>query len=787
MQFAKRAVSILLLLVALNGPGFGQNTKIWDDGEGTGLWNHVDENWSGMSWRETIPEDQGLPDSAVFGASGTGVVTVEEQVHVNDITFDEPGYALRVQADVEMYGQLVPNGHAPQILVEMGRLVAAGPSGTLQGVEERILLNYSGGGDGVGIRLDNSKPVFGLPDAANADRWGDSQTVLMDAGLSFFDLTEAPRGLTGPQAVVTEQVGTLRYGGISLLQVYNNEERSIWPYYEPEHQTNLHIESLERLDQGVLFVNGHFLDDPDVGVHGDNLGAIHRVVVSGPTKPALINGKMVAPYMVDGILDRFLTYDTTIDGNGEVGFKKATIDVHFDGSADQTGEIASIVDWGGRAELTADRTILAGIVFDTIDSDSTIGEHTLTVTSGGLILQTIAGDQIRCNLVAGSIRTPEELVVTVAKGTTEFHGTIKASALTVSGKPGGPYGVNIYSDNRGLLVGPVALYQADNQTTQLYHSGALGEGNDLMIGAGKVLCQTEGEVYDFGQLSIASGRLDLKKNRLTTTTDGQTVRDWIYTGKLTSIGGAILQDAFGEIVEDFNTGARRIGWYESGGIVRAGYTWAGDSNVDGDVDNADIARTFSNFTGSTGTDMEWGAGDYNYDGDVDNADIATVFQHYTGAATAGLGENPDVLYDYMTGEVMIAADGATVKAFQLEIAKESLVKYLPENVDWTQLEALAEALKDLGITSTMTPEMTGYILGWSSDTVSISGDMTVSLGRILPAGLSDSEITGLFSAENIWGGPASTGGTLDLQVVPEPATMCLLSLGWVGLLRRRRK
>ncbi len=58
----------------------------------------------------------------------------------------------------------------------------------------------------------------------------------------------------------------------------------------------------------------------------------------------------------------------------------------------------------------------------------------------------------------------------------------------------------------------------------------------------------------------------------------------------------------------------------------------GDTDLDGDVDNADIARTFGNYTGSTGSGARWALGDSDQDGDVDNADIAYTFRNYTGAS-----------------------------------------------------------------------------------------------------------------------------------------------------------
>lgn len=57
----------------------------------------------------------------------------------------------------------------------------------------------------------------------------------------------------------------------------------------------------------------------------------------------------------------------------------------------------------------------------------------------------------------------------------------------------------------------------------------------------------------------------------------------------------------------------------------------GDTDLDGDVDDADLANAFSAFTGPVGEigGRGWADVDTDCDGDVDDADLATIFNNYT--------------------------------------------------------------------------------------------------------------------------------------------------------------
>ncbi len=98
----------------------------------------------------------------------------------------------------------------------------------------------------------------------------------------------------------------------------------------------------------------------------------------------------------------------------------------------------------------------------------------------------------------------------------------------------------------------------------------------------------------------------------------------------------------------------------------------GDTNGDGDVDNADIATGFINFTGSDpGSEFKKLAdGDTDRDGDVDNADLARLFIHFTGAGGPHVLISPDESID------LAQQEGISLQGHALQAVPEPCVLVL---------------------------------------------------------------------------------------------------------------
>ncbi len=68
---------------------------------------------------------------------------------------------------------------------------------------------------------------------------------------------------------------------------------------------------------------------------------------------------------------------------------------------------------------------------------------------------------------------------------------------------------------------------------------------------------------------------------------------------------------------------------------------AGDLDLDGDVDTADINRAAVNFTGPGGIGKTWADGDFDFDGDVDWDDINVAIGNFTGPTTGSAANLSD--------------------------------------------------------------------------------------------------------------------------------------------------
>jgi len=89
-----------------------------------------------------------------------------------------------------------------------------------------------------------------------------------------------------------------------------------------------------------------------------------------------------------------------------------------------------------------------------------------------------------------------------------------------------------------------------------------------------------------------------------------------------------------------NTDSATTGAYPINGLI---IRLPGDTDGDGDIDDADLGAAFANYTGplTPGTGGKSGAdGDTDADGDVDDADLGVAFAKYTGPLAASVVPEP---------------------------------------------------------------------------------------------------------------------------------------------------
>ena len=88
-------------------------------------------------------------------------------------------------------------------------------------------------------------------------------------------------------------------------------------------------------------------------------------------------------------------------------------------------------------------------------------------------------------------------------------------------------------------------------------------------------------------------------------------------------------------------------------------TFAGDANVDGVVDFADLVRLAQNYDLGQKT---WSDGDSNYDGAVDFIDLVALAQNYAGGPTFAGFVSPDFAADWAVAQSLVPEPGAVALA-----------------------------------------------------------------------------------------------------------------------------
>jgi len=201
----------------------------------------------------------------------------------------------------------------------------------------------------------------------------------------------------------------------------------------------------------------------------------------------------------------------------------------------------------------------------------------------------------------------------------------------------------------------------------------------------------------------------------------------------------------------------------------------GDADCDGDVDiSGDILPAFSNFTGPGSFGAARSAGDVEAhpfgDGDVDVTDILLMFGEFTGPldgtgllapAAAGDPAIPDLIYDPVTGEVILDADGASIIGYSLKSAGGFLAG------GHTPILG--------GVATSLASELAEAALS-SSDG---------SIGFVFPVGLDLAGLLALLTENTVSTGLGAPLVPFDLVVlgpaVPEPATFLMAVVGLLGL------
>src|SRR5262249_50722819 len=181
---------------------------------------------------------------------------------------------------------------------------------------------------------------------------------------------------------------------------------------------------------------------------------------------------------------------------------------------------------------------------------------------------------------------------------------------------------------------------------------AIAPGASLALTNGShiVLGPSGANVLRSGPLTIqAGGLIDLGDNDqiIDYGTPGPNailtaqVRQWIHDGVITTAAATpTTRLGYGDnaVLHKTTFSGQSVG--NSSMLIK--YTYAGDSDLDGDADGVDIGTWATNFTGElgggAGATRVWTQGDWDYDGDVDGVDAGLWATAFTGElGGTGLG------------------------------------------------------------------------------------------------------------------------------------------------------
>jgi autotransporter-associated beta strand protein len=239
--------------------------------------------------------------------------------------------------------------------------------------------------------------------------------------------------------------------------------------------------------------------------------------------------------------------------------------------------------------VTADvPTTLGGMIFDSV--------RKYTLSGAGPLTLDVAGGAALIRLTSGSHEIAAPLVL---QSDTEVNVAGAADVLTVSGPTSGNGGLKKSGDGTVHLSGANSYTGLTTVKAGTLQLGALAQA--------PIFNETPGE----GRADIQGGKMVFDAGGPLTSAI-PTLLAVSYNGGLWDIGQFRSTTAVANGLS--------LGWADSAGQVTVMATYAGDANLDGEVDGADVDIWKLNVGTGGGAGM-WALADFNYDGEVDGVDV----------------------------------------------------------------------------------------------------------------------------------------------------------------------
>jgi len=282
-------------------------------------------------------------------------------------------------------------------------------------------------------------------------------------------------------------------------------------------------------------------------------------------------------------------------------------------------------------------------------------------------------------------------------GITPDYRTVEAGQTTVGSRP--QFGDSpLVKQGDGTLVlaadsSATGRVTVTTGTLVVQSAKALGAGG-LTVSAGEVRLETGYDTVPLTSLALTGGRLDLGSGRISVAAGGYdlaSVRQWLLAGR--NGGGwdgatGIVSRAAGR------TAVREIGYTVTDGVLTIGWAAAGDANLDGLVNDADLdAVRGRGLYRAGGTSATWADGDFDYDGRVGVSDLVRVAStsllnaptYRTGAGTGPVTavSSPPVAADASGLQPSAAGTAAPRPVVRTSTGSGVLVAVLDSGIDRT--------------------------------------------------------------------------------------------------------
>jgi autotransporter-associated beta strand protein len=237
---------------------------------------------------------------------------------------------------------------------------------------------------------------------------------------------------------------------------------------------------------------------------------------------------------------------------------------------------------------------------------------------------------------------------TVAPTLVTFANNSGNYVLSGTGSIGGA--ANIYIDGAGTVTLNISnsysgATSVNEGTLVITNAAALPASTQLTIGNGLTPVAMK-LATGIGLASVATlamnadATLDITNNSLAinygdVADPAGYIRSYLQNGNIFS---STAQQSGGVFAVGYADGNIDQGTAAAPGQVLVKYTLAGDANLDGAVNFADllvVAQNFNHTLDTHGNTIDWADGDFNYDGQVNFADLLLVAQNFNKSLSAG--------------------------------------------------------------------------------------------------------------------------------------------------------